>query len=93
MKEERKYRKGPPEINPYVFTVLLFLFGAWCAYDGWLTTDPEMQAHRLFNQVISGILLPWSVYDYFKVRKALKKSRTSSQEKNGALHIKGEIEN
>ena len=43
MKKGKETRKGPPEINPYVFTVLLFLLGSWCVYDGWITTDPEMQ--------------------------------------------------
>ena len=75
MKNEKKTDKGPPEINPYVFTALLFLFGAWCFYDGWITRDPEMQDHRLFNQVISAVLLPWSVYDFFKVRKSFKKNK------------------
>ena len=62
---------GPPTIsmNPYIFTALLFFFGIWCFYDGWLTTDPDMQKHQLFNKVLSIILLPWSVYDFFKVRK------------------------
>lgn len=67
---------GPPAIkmNPYIFTLLLFFFGAWCFYDGWLTTDPEMQEHQLFNRVLSFVLLPWSVYDFFKVKKAYKKN-------------------
>ncbi|WP_372683954.1 hypothetical protein [Desulfosarcina sp.] len=68
---KEKEDKGLPEfnMNPYVFTVLLFLFGSWCFYDGWLTTDPEMQKHSLFNKVLSLILLPWSIYDFFKVKK------------------------
>ena len=59
-------------MNPFIFTTLLFLFGIWCFYDGWLTNDPEMQAHQLFNRVLSFILLPWSIYDFFKVRRAMK---------------------
>ena len=57
-------------MNPYIFTVLLAFFGLWCFYDGWLTSDPDMQKHALFNQVLSIILLPWSVYDFFKIRKS-----------------------
>lgn len=75
MGNETEGKKARPELNPYVFTALLFLFGSWCFYDGWLTTDPEMQKHQLFNRVISGILLPWSAYDFFKVKKAYKKER------------------
>ena len=56
-------------MNPYIFTVLLAFFGLWCFYDGWLTSDLDMQKHALFNQVLSIILLPWSVYDFFKIRK------------------------
>jgi hypothetical protein len=65
---------GPPKLsmNPYIFTALLFFFGAWCFYDGWLTTDPDMQEHQLFNRVLSFVLLPWSVYDFFKVKKSYK---------------------
>ena len=73
MKKDKATRKGPPEFNPYVFTVLLFLFGAWCCYDGWISSDPEMQDHRLVNQVIGAVLLPWSVFDYFKVKKTMRK--------------------
>jgi len=75
MKKEIKTEKGLPGINPYIFTGLLFFFGVWCFYDGWITTNPEMLQHRLFNQVISAILLPWSVYDFFKVRKTYKKKK------------------
>jgi hypothetical protein len=65
---------GPSSIsmNPYIFTALLFFFGAWCFYDGWLTTDSKMQEHQLFNRVLSFVLLPWSVYDFFKVKKKYK---------------------
>jgi succinate-acetate transporter protein len=57
-------------MNPYIFTALLLFFGLWCFYDGWLTSDPEMQEHALFNRVLSIVLLPWGVYDFFKIRKA-----------------------
>jgi hypothetical protein len=65
---ERKMPK-PPEISPYIFPFLLAAFGLWCFYDGWLTSNVEMLEHRLFNRVASGILLPWAVYDFLKVRK------------------------
>ena len=68
-------KKKPPEISPYLFPILLAAFGLWCFYDGWLTTDPEMQKHALFNRVASGIMLPWSVYDFIKVRRYARKKR------------------
>jgi len=73
MVKEKETKNAPPALNPYIFTVLLFLFGIWCFYDGWLSADPDMQKHQLFNRVISAILLPWSAYDFFKVKKSYKK--------------------
>ena len=67
-------------INPYIFTALLFSFGAWCFYDGWFTSDPDMQEHLLFNRVLSLILIPWSIYDFFKVRRVYAKN---NDEKDG----------
>lgn len=70
-------KTAPPKMNPYIFTALLFGFGVWCFYDGFLTTDPEMLEHATFNKVLSVILLPWSVYDFFKVRKNQIKEKKS----------------
>jgi len=39
--EKEKSRPAPPQMSPYVFTVLLIGFGLWCFWDGWLTADPE----------------------------------------------------
>jgi len=66
-----------PQMSPYVFTILLIGFGSWCFYDGWLTTDPEMLEHATFNRVLSLILLPWGVYDFFKIRKRQKIDKES----------------
>lgn len=80
MAPEKKAKKPkPPEISPYVFPVLLAAFGLWCFYDGWLTTDVEMQEHALFNQVASGILLPWAVWDFYKVRKSENKLKRQKE--------------
>jgi hypothetical protein len=69
--------KKPPEIGPYVFTVLLAGFGLWCVWDGWFTSDPDMQQHTLFNRVAGVVLLSWSAIDYFRMRRrlALKKEK------------------
>jgi hypothetical protein len=71
---DKTNEKGPPEfrMNPYIFTALLFGFGVWCLYDGWFTSNPGMQEHLLFNRVLSFVLIMWSVYDFFKVKKAYK---------------------
>jgi len=77
---EKKDTPKPPPMNPYIFTGLLAFFGIWCFYDGWLTSDPDMQKHALFNRVLSFILLPWSLYDFIKLRKTsqIKKSEDDS---------------
>ena len=72
-KTEKK--KKPPELNPYIFPILLAAFGLWCFYDGWLTSDPEMLEHAMFNKVASGIMLPWAIYDFFKVRRFTRKNK------------------
>ena len=46
MSDNNKEQKSPPEIGPYVFPTLLAIFGLWCFYDGWFTSNPEM---RLFS--------------------------------------------
>lgn len=79
MSSQKKAIPPPPTMSPYIFTILLLFFGLWCFYDGWLTSDPDMQKHALFNRVLSIILLPWSVYDFFKIRKA-RKTQSNDQD-------------
>jgi len=69
-------------MSPYVFTVLLIFFGLWCFYDGWLTTDPEMLEHALFNRVLSLVLLPWGLYDFYKVKKNSRKNNKNKGKDN-----------
>ena len=70
MSENKKEQASPPEISPYLFPLILAVMGAWCFYDGWLTTDPEMLEHATFNRVASGVLLPWAIIDFIRTRKA-----------------------
>jgi len=63
----------PPQMSPYVFTLLLLGFGLWCFWDGWLNTDPDMAQYALFNQVLSAVLIPWAIWDFFNVKKKYKK--------------------
>ncbi len=77
--EKKETKPAPPQMSPYVFTVLLFGFGLWCLWDGWLTSDPEMMEHATFNRVLSGILLPWGIYDFFKQKK-LQRARKESND-------------
>lgn len=65
-------KNKPPQINPFLFPALLALLGLWCLYDGWLTTDLDMQKHALFNRVAGGVLLPWAVIDFIRTRKKEK---------------------
>lgn len=63
---------APPQISPYVFPVLLAGFGLWCLYDGWISADPEMMKHQLFNRIASGVLLVWAVVDFIRTHKREK---------------------
>ncbi len=62
----------PPQISPYFFPFVLACFGLWCLYDGWFTTNPEMQKYLLFNRVASVILLAWAAIDFVRTRKREK---------------------
>jgi hypothetical protein len=82
MSENPTKKAAPPEISPYLFPLILAFMGAWCFYDGWLTTDLEMLEHSTFNRVASGILLPWAIIDFIKTRKAdLREKASLAEEK------------
>ncbi len=66
MSDNNKEQKSPPEIGPYLFPTLLAIFGLWCLYDGWFTSNPKMQDHQLFNRIGSLILLPWAIIDFIR---------------------------
>lgn len=75
----------PPQINPFIFPFGLLCFGLWFFYDGWISTDPEMQKHLMFNRVGSVILLGWSVYDFIRTWQGEKayRERTAGQKNGG----------
>lgn len=75
--EKKNNKVSPPQMSPYVFTILLIGFGLWCFWDGWLTNDPEMLEHATFNRVLSAVLLPWGVYDFFKIQKKQRNKKQS----------------
>lgn len=70
--QARRERRGPPPnplYHPLFLPVLLIAFSLWFGYDGFLTTDPEMIEHQLFNRVMFAIMLPvclWMVPRGFK---------------------------
>jgi hypothetical protein len=72
MENEHKNKLSPPQMSPYIFTILLIGFGLWCFWDGWITKNPEMLKHANFNRLLSAILLPWGIYDFLKLRKKQK---------------------
>jgi len=74
---KKETQKSPiPQMNPYIFTILLFGFGLWCIRDGWFNPDPNYE-HALFNQVIGVPLFCWGIYDLIKLRKNKKKKKNS----------------
>ena len=72
---EKKSTPKPPQMSPYVFTLLLLGFGLWCFWDGWLTTNPDMVKHAMFNRVLSVILIVWGIWDFIKIRKRGKSGK------------------
>lgn len=63
----RRERRGPPPnplYHPLFLPILLVLFSLWFAWDGFFTTDPDMQKHRGFNRgmfAITAALCVWVV--------------------------------
>lgn len=84
MPDNNKEKIAPPEIGPYVFPTLLLIFGLWCFYDGWVTSDPAMQEHRLLNRVGSIILLPWAIIDFIRTRKINRADKLSTTPPHGS---------
>ena len=65
----------PPQVSPYLFPFGLLCFGLWFFYDGWITTDPDMLEHLMFNRVGSVILLGWAAIDFVRTRKREREYR------------------
>ena len=84
MTDQSKNKLAPPEISPYLFPAALAIMGIWFFYDGWLSADPEMQEHLMFNRVGSVILLPWAIIDFFRTRRAENEYKKQIVAKNDA---------
>jgi hypothetical protein len=51
-------RRGPPPnplYHPLFLPVLLVAFSLWFFWDGFITSDPDMQKHQLFNRISFGV--------------------------------------
>ena len=81
---QEKEQSAPPEISPYLFPVILAVMGVWCFYDGWLTSNPDMQEHLLFNRVVSGILLPWALIDFVRTRRFAAQEEKTADSQNSS---------
>ncbi|NLW81379.1 MAG: hypothetical protein GXY42_06865 [Desulfovibrionales bacterium] len=69
----------PPQISPYLFPFGLACFAVWFFYDGWITTDVEMQKHLLFNRVGSVIFTVWAVFDFLRTRRSERERKARQQ--------------
>jgi hypothetical protein len=61
----RRERRGPPPnplYHPLFLPVLLIAFTLWFGWDGFLTSDPDMQKHQGFNRIMFYIMAPLSVW-------------------------------
>jgi len=77
--EKHMTEQKPPQISPYLFPFGLFCFGLWFFYDGWISTNPDMQEHLMFNRVGSAILLPWAVIDFIRTHKGEQEYKKKAQ--------------
>lgn len=84
MAEKSKNKPAPPELSPFLFPVILAVMGVWFFYDGWLSTEPDMQDHLMFNRVGSVILIPWAIVDFFRTWRKEKEHKAQSAVKNNA---------
>lgn len=55
-----------PFDHPLFLPVLLLGLSCWFGWDGFLTSDPEMQEHSTFNRVGFAILFPATLYYGYK---------------------------
>ena len=78
MSDSSKEKTPLPQIGPFVFPALLAIFGLWCFYDGWLTSDPTMQEHLLLNRIASVILLPWALLDFIRTRRKAQREEAAA---------------
>lgn len=78
MSKQDKATVKPPEIGPYVFPTILAVMGIWCIYDGFFTTDIEMQKHFLFNRILGLTLLPWALIDYYRTFQSERKEKMNN---------------
>lgn len=85
MADQSKSKPAPPEISPFLFPILLAGIGIWFFYDGWLSTDPDMQKHLMFNRVGSAILLPWAAIDFYRTWRSEKEYKRQLAAKNDAI--------
>ena len=74
---------APPQISPFVFPALLAGFGLWCFYDGFLSSNQEMQKHLMFNRIASGVLLLWAVADFIRTWRREKRNPPGPEDTSG----------
>lgn len=70
--DKKNDQTAPPAVGPYVFPTILAALGLWCLYDGWFSSDPDMQEHLMFNRGASIVLLSWALIDFIRTRRSLK---------------------
>lgn len=78
-------RRGPPPnplYHPLFLPVLLVAFSLWFFWDGFITTDPEMLEHQLFNRICFGItalfclrVVPRGIREFKEEREAAAKEQ------------------
>lgn len=75
MPDKGKKIPAPPEIGPYALPIVLAAMGVWCFYDGWITSNPEMLEHVMFNRVASVGLLIGTFVSFIWIRSSSQKGQ------------------
>ena len=80
--QDPRERRGPPPnplYHPFFLPVLLVGFSLWFFWDGFVTSDPDMLKHQLFNRVCFGItallclrVVPRGIREYREDQEAAK---------------------
>lgn len=63
---------------------MLALMGAWCFYDGWLSSDPEMLEYATFNRIGSVALLTLAIVDVIRTRASEKNEKLKEEEQQSS---------
>ena len=86
LEDEDDETSRTPFDHPFFLPILLLLAMLWFAYDGWFTTDEEMQQWKTFNRVGAAVLFFFAAMttrsalkEMARVREGMQKNSTPEE--------------